>query len=357
MLVNKQAAETLKTRSRVIQTIRNHLLKDDFLEVQTPILARSAGGAVARPFTTFATEFPDKALSLRIAPEIWLKRLVIGGLDRVFEIGPVFRNEGVDGTHNPEFYTCEFYKAFANLEHLMGMTESMLDEIAHVVATSKNEDGALEKKLTPNHFLGKNVDSSNTPPKFQRVEFIPTLEAAISRKLPDLSALTAQSDITALFSELSVPLPAVLTLPRLLDKLSAHYLEPLCGKATFITHHPACLAPLAKSFVCPITNQVVSARAELFIQHKEIANMYEEENSPAEQRRKFVEQREWIDEENKGDVDEGYIEAMEWGLPPTGGWGMGLDRVVMLFAGRERIGDVLSFGTLRNVVGLGKERQ
>lgn len=330
----------------MFQSIRNFLVEDDFLEVQTPILARSAGGAVARPFETFASEFPDKSLSLRIAPEIWLKRLIIGGMDRVFEIGPVFRNEGIDGTHNPEFYTCEFYKAFANLEDLMQMTEKM---IARLVAHINDQVSSNLTSLTP-------LDPALFDSPFNRIEFIPAIESAISTKLPDLSSPNAQADLIALFTQLSLPLPASPTLPRLLDKLSSTYLEPLCTTPTFITHHPSILAPLAKSFTCPTTNQLISARAELFISSREIANMYEEENSPLEQKRKFIEQKQWIDTlgEERGEVDENYVEAMEWGLPPTGGWGMGLDRVVMLLAGRERIADVMSFGSLRNVVGLGR---
>lgn len=365
MLLNDDTQAVVKARARVIGALRTYLTRNDFVEVQTPILARSAGGAVARPFSTLSTEFPDKALSLRIAPELWLKRLIIGGLDKVFEIGPVFRNEGVDGTHNPEFYTCEFYQAFANLEDLMSMTESMLagiyrsseDYLSRCGGTEEEAiDGAPGSTTLPLvEVLGIQQDSHT--PKFGRIEFIPAIEAAISRKLPNLSSSSAQAAMVELFKDLSLPLPTTPTLPRLLDKLSAHYLEPLCLKATYIIHHPACLAPLAKSFVCPTTGQAISARAELFIKHKEIANMYEEENDPAEQRRKFVEQRAWIDDENKGEVDEGYIEALEWGLPPTGGWGMGIDRLVMLFSGKERIGEVLSFGTLRNVVGLGRDRK
>lgn len=345
ILVNQKVADTLKLRSHIVQYLRNFLIADDFLEVQTPIIAEDAGGAIARPFNTVATEFSTKTLSLRIAPEIWLKRLILGGMDRVFEIGPAFRNEGLDATHNPEFTTCEFYKSFADLEELIKMTEDLFSGLASHV----NE--LISSKLTSLDPLDTNLFTAS----FQRIEFIPDLEQRIGRKLPDLEAENAAEAIASLFSELSQPLPSSPTLPRMLDKLASIYLEPSCDAPTFIIHHPACMAPLAKSFRDPATNQLVSARVELFVQHKELANMYEEENSPFEQRRKFVQQVQWKDEENEAVIDESYLEALEWGLPPTGGWGCGIDRLCMLMSGATRISDVLAFGSLKNVVGLGKD--
>ncbi|KAK0128161.1 hypothetical protein ONS95_000142 [Cadophora gregata] len=346
MLVNKSVVETLRLRSHIIQNMRDFLLKDNFMEVQTPLIADKAGGAIAKPFTTVATEFSEKQLALRIAPEMWLKRLIIGGMDRVFEIGPAFRNEGLDATHNPEFTTCEFYRAFTDLEDLMKMTESMLSSIA----TRVDE---LRKTTLTNLPAGPPLEDYLQP--FQRLEFIPTIEAALGSSLPDLSSPTSEADLIALFEQHSIPLPKSTTLPRLLDKLSSIYIEPSCTTPTFITHHPSCMAPLSKSFPCPKTNQSISARAELFIAHREIANMYEEENSPLSQREKFTQQLQWKDDENRTGVDESYIEALEYGLPPTGGWGAGIDRIVMLFAGARRISDVLAFGSLRNVVNLGSQ--
>ncbi|PBP24222.1 lysyl-tRNA synthetase [Diplocarpon rosae] len=359
MLVNGSVVNTLRLRSHIVQNMRSFLLASSFLEVQTPLIADQAGGAIAKPFTTSATEFPDKQLSLRIAPEIWLKRLVIGGLDRVFEIGPVFRNEGLDATHNPEFTTCEFYQAFADLEELMCMTESMLSSIAtqveQLTATSLTSLPPIDTKV----FHGP----------YPRIAFIPAVEAGLGEALPDLASATAEQDIIALFTRHSIPLPLSPTLPRLLDRLSSIYIEPACVSPTFVTYHPACMAPLSKSFIShpapsssasstPVDSrpQLVSARAELFVQHREIANMYEEENSPFAQRQKFTEQLQWKDDENRAGVDESYLEALEWGLPPTGGWGAGVDRLVMLFSGSKRISDVLPFGSLRNVVNLSRGR-
>jgi lysyl-tRNA synthetase class 2 len=345
ILVNSSTSNTLRARSHIIQHIRNFLLEDDFLEVQTPIIADKAGGAIARPFTTVATEFSEKQLALRVAPELWLKRLVIGGMDRVFEIGPAFRNEGLDATHNPEFTTCEFYKAFAELEELISMTEQLLAGIAKMITD-------LRLNLY-NGFSLPLPDPEMFAAPFKRIEFIPAIEDGLGEKLPDLAAPDAEEKIVELFQKHALHLPTSTTLPRLLDKLSSIYIEPHCTAPTFITHHPACMSPLAKSFLCKKTSQLVSARAELFINSKEIANMYEEENSPFSQREKFMEQQKWKDGENEGLLDESYLEALEWGLPPTGGWGCGVDRLVMLFTGASRISDVLSFGSLRNVVNLG----
>lgn len=315
------------------------------MEVQTPILADKAGGAVAKPFTTHATEFASRQLALRIAPELWLKRLIIGGMDRVFEIGPAFRNEGLDATHNPEFTTCEFYKSFAELEELIQMTEELFSGLAKMMDELRTSRFTTLVSFDQEAFAGP----------FKRIAFIPGVEEGLGEKFPDLRSENAEQDLIALFEKHDIPLPASPTLPRLLDKLAALYIEPQCITPTFITHHPACMAPLSKSFICETTGQEVSARAELFVGEKEIANMYEEENSPLEQRRKFVEQGKWRDGENEADVDESYLEALTWGMPPTGGWGLGIDRLVMLLTGAKRIGDVQAFGSLRNVVGLGTQ--
>jgi len=343
LLVNKHVADTIRVRSHIIKYMRDFLLRDNFLEVQTPIITDKASGAIARPFTTVATEFLDKELALRIAPEIWLKRLILGGLDRVFEIGPAFRNEGLDSTHNPEFTTCEFYKSFADLEDLISMTERLFSGLAERVKSLRQESLGALPELDENLFAAP----------FKRIQFIPAVEAALGEPLPPLTADDAAEQLLALFTKHNIPLPTSQTLPRLLDKLSSVYIEPQCNEPTFIMHHPACMAPLAKSFVDTKTKQVVSARVELFVQHKELANMYEEENSPFEQREKFLQQAQWKDDENRAGVDESYLEALECALPPTGGWGCGIDRLCMLFSGATRISDVLAFGSLRNVVNLG----
>lgn len=192
------------------------------------------------------------------------------------------------------------------------------------------------------------IDLSFDAP-FRRIDFVPALEAAIGQKLPDFNSPDSTAVVLDLFRDLSIPVPERPTLPRLLDKLCGIYLESQCHNPTFIINHPECLSPLSKSFEHPDCGQVVAARAELFLAGKEVANMYEEENSPFEQRKKFQSQLSHNTGEGQSSIDESYLRALEWALPPTGGWGCGIDRLCMLFTGATRIGDVLSFGNLRTV--------
>lgn len=342
-IVNPQTADVLRLRAEIIEFMRTFLLREDHVEVQTPILADGTGGAVARPFRTSATEFPERRITLRIAPELWLKRLMVGGFDRIFEIGPSFRNEGLDLSHNPEFTTCEFYRAYADLEKLIDLTETMLSGMArHVDITVKRKSLNLQLPT---------IDYSRP---FARLDFIQAIEAATGRQLPELTLPEAPEKVIQILQDCSVPLPQDRTLPQLLDRLSSVLLEPQCIKPTFIINYPECLSPLSKSFEHPNRRQRVSARAELFVNCHEVVNTYEEENSPFEQRKKFIEQNKYRGNGESSGVDESYLEALEWGLPPTGGWGCGIDRLCMVMLGANRIGDVLSFGTLRNVVALSR---
>ena len=376
MLVNREAVDVLRLRAEITKHMRDYFHSKRFLEFQTPILAENAGGAVARPFVTRATEFKNKDLALRIAPELWLKRLVIGGVDRVFEIGPSFRNEGVDATHNPEFTMCEFYSAYINLEDLIKETEELLCSLAQ---HSQNLISTQLTSLPP-------IDMSRFVRPFKRVEFVPALQEALGLRLPKLSSPTALPELIAILKLAGIEVPggAFFSLSKLLDRLAAVYLEPMSfTEPILITNHPACMSPLAKSFLCPETLQLVSARAELFIGGRELANMYEEENDPEAQRRKLYEHRYLVNkddgsvaieppetpegedaiieaqeepfEDEDGDaapLDQSFVKALDYGLPPTGGWGCGIERMVMLFSGANRISDCLSFGTIRNVVGL-----
>jgi len=255
----------------------------------------------------------------------------------------ISRDLGVDATHNPEFTICEFYEVGAHLEDLISKTERLLQQMAVMVQDLKATELS---SLSP-----PDIDFSSP---FQRLPFIPTIESSINRSLPDLSSPTAQTELLSLFSELNITPPPNSTVPRLLDTLSELYIEPLCTVPTFIIHHPEPLSPLSKSYLDPTTNQLISARVELFIRGREYVNAYEEENSPFEQRRKFEQQLQYQQGKVEAgvSVDESYIEALEWGMPPTGGWGCGVDRLVMLFSGARRIADVLPFGTLRNVVAI-----
>ncbi|KAF3038003.1 hypothetical protein E8E12_008612 [Didymella heteroderae] len=344
-LTSDEPADTLRLRALIYDYIRTAFIQTGFLEVETPMFDVNAGGAIARPFETVANEMSNMPIRLRIAPELNLKRLIVGGQDKVFEIGRVFRNEGVDNTHNPEFSTCEFYEVGATLPQLIERTEHLIHGLHRAIES-------LRSTYFPTLAAPEGIDFT-TP--FAQLPFIPTIERASGRTLPDLASATATEDVLAFFKELSLEVPPNPTLPRLLDTLAELYIEPLCQNPTFITHHPEALSPLSKSFVCPTTQQRVAARVELFIAGREYVNAYEEENSPFEQRRKFMAQQEYHTE-GQGAIDESYLEALEWGMPPTGGWGCGLDRLVMLFASKKRIADVLPFGTLRNVVGIAKTK-
>ena len=368
MLVNREVTDVLRLRAEILKFMREYFYSKRFLEFQTPILAENAGGAVARPFITRATEFKNKDLAMRIAPELWLKRLVVGGVDKVFEIGPAFRNEGVDATHNPEFTMCEFYSAYTNLPDLIQQTEDLVCGLA--------ERSAELIRTQLNSLPEVDLDRFKAP--FKQVEFIPGLEKALGFRLPKLSSEDALPELLAVLKLAGVSIPGEVpsSLPKLLDRLAAMYLEPISfHEPLFITHHPSCMSPLSKSFLCPKTYQLVSARAELFVGGRELANMYEEENDPEEQKRKLEDHRNLVNKAN-GEVvietpeddrssqletdddgeasplDQSYIKALDYGLPPTGGWGCGVERLVMLLSGASRISDCLSFGTLRNVVGL-----
>ncbi|KAF1922885.1 lysyl-tRNA synthetase [Didymella exigua CBS 183.55] len=345
-LTSDEPADTLRLRALIYDYIRTSFIQTGFLEVETPMFDVNAGGAIARPFETVANEMSNMPIRLRIAPELNLKRLIVGGQDKIFEIGRAFRNEGVDNTHNPEFSTCEFYEVGATLPQLIERTE-------HLIRGLHSAIESLRSTYFSTLAAPEGIDF--TAP-FAQLPFIPAIERASGRTLPDLGAPTAIEDVLTFFKELSLDIPPNPTLPRLLDTLAEVYIEPLCHNPTFITHHPEALSPLSKSFTCPTTSQRIAARVELFIAGREYVNAYEEENSPFEQRRKFMVQQDY-QTEGQGAIDESYLEALEWGMPPTGGWGCGLDRLVMLFASKKRIADVLPFGTLRNVVSIAKMRQ
>ena len=344
-LTSSEPSDILRLRALIYDYVRTYFIQGGFLEVETPIFDVNAGGAIARPFETVANELSNMPVRLRIAPELNLKRLIIGGQDRIFEIGRSFRNEGVDNTHNPEFSTCEFYEVGATLPSLISRTEQLLHGL-HTAIES------LRSTYFPSLAGPEGVDFSQP---FARLPFIATIEKASGCKLPDLSSPNTVNELFTTFKDLNIAIPPNPTLPRLLDTLAEIYIEPLCQNPTFITQHPEALSPLSKSFAHPVSGQRVASRVELFINGREYVNAYEEENSPFEQRRKFMMQ---LDFHPKGEatIDESYLEALEWGMPPTGGWGCGLDRLVMLFASKRRIADVLPFGTLRNVVSIAKNK-
>jgi len=303
----------------------------DFIEVHTPILSNTAGGANAKPFITHHNDL-DQNMFLRIAPELYLKRLVVGGLPRVYEIGPQFRNESIDLTHNPEFYSLEFYMAFADYYDLIEICENLLKSLIYNIIGNN--------KFT---FDSREIDCS-TP--FNKIDIIEYLEKNIG-EIPydvkkDYSSELARNYFDNICIKHSIECVNPRTTSRLIDKLIGHYIEPQCINPTFVMNHPCVMSPLAKPHR---DNPQLTERFELFINGMEIANAYTELNDPVIQRKRFMEQVEFkrSGDSEAQDIDEDFIEALEYGLPPTGGFGLGIERLVMLLTGKNNIKDVTTF--------------
>lgn len=318
------ARQVLRARDAAIAHIQSFFRDREFVHVQTPILSHQTGGATATPFVT------EEDLILRIAPELWLKRLVIGGFDKVFEIGPSFRNEGIDATHNPEFTTCEFYMAFANLRDLMELTKELLVSTAETV-TSR----------FPEYLENARILSVKEWPVY---DYFETIETALGYPLP---AELTKDNLIPILQEHGLDVDG--TESRLLDRLCGHFIESKCINPSFIINHPAIMAPLAKQSSVEINGRVrqISHRFELMINGREYVNAYEEQNDPEQQLEMLKQQAKEQGLETVADLP--YVQAMEWGLPPTGGWGLGIDRLVMLLTGSDRIHQVLTFGGINQI--------
>ncbi|EDO16696.1 hypothetical protein Kpol_1003p1 [Vanderwaltozyma polyspora DSM 70294] len=348
---------SLILRSFIIKQIRSFLDIQNFIEVETPILSNKSNGAHATPFETKLSSMKHDPLQsnlfLRISPELWLKRLIVSGLDRVYEIGKVFRNEGIDQTHNPEFTTLEFYQSYASLEDLINQSQDLFKFILLNLNDSKLIHG--DAKEVTSKLIN---ELSNNNWKFNRVDFLPTLTKEINNGI-DYTKFDLNDSISLLNSIPSDArnkiLPASseegfkISSQQILDKLSSYYIESrYCNSLlpTLIYHHPTVMSPLAKSNPA---NPIISKRFELYINGKEYINAYEEENCPQEQEQKFLNQK--FVNENFNDtealsIDSQYIEAMKWGMPPIGGLGLGIDRLCMLLLNKQRIDEVLSFGCI-----------
>ncbi|KAG9070801.1 hypothetical protein KI688_008342 [Linnemannia hyalina] len=336
-LVNRDGLDILRKRTQVIKFIRNYLDSRHFLEVETPILSTQAGGANAKPFVTHANAL-DMEMHMRVAPELFLKQLVIGGADRVYELGKQFRNEGIDADHNPEFTTCEFYQAYANLDNLFQMTEDMLREMAKSVSGS----AIIPYKVSET----ETIDISFDKP-FRKINIMECLEEKLGGPLPDLESEPV-AELLDLCKKNRVFVSAPHTIPRIMDKLISTFIEPECVQPTFLWGHPIIMSPLAKDIKLA-SGRTVAGRFELFVVGKEIVNAYEELNDPTQQRDRFTKQQ--TDKENGDEeaqpMDQAFCSALEYGLPPTAGWGMGVDRVVQILTGSGHIRDVLAFPTMR----------
>lgn len=338
LIINQESRKVFMNRSKIVKFIRNYLDSMDFMEVQTPVLTLQAGGASAKPFKTFHNDHKMEMV-MRIAPELYLKQLVVGGFERVYELGQQFRNESIDRTHSPEFTSLEFYMAYADYNDLMKIAEDIFSSLAMLLHGSY--------KIKCKSFDSDDVFETDFTPPFARYDFIKEIENGCGRTLPtDLYSDEATKILEDICQEFEIKCTPPRTNSRLLDKLAGHFIEPKCVNPSFIINHPLVMSPLAK---WNRTNPNVAERFELFMHGYEFANAYTELNDPDMQRKTFEDQMKAKasgDDEAQG-IDHTFIDSLETGLPPTGGFGMGIDRTVMLFTGSTRIQDVILFPTMK----------
>ncbi|MDQ7120474.1 lysine--tRNA ligase [Lactococcus petauri] len=329
LISNKESFNRFVTRSKIISEIRRYMDGRGYLEVETPVLNNEAGGAAARPFYTHHNSL-DIDMALRIATELHLKRLIVGGMEKVYELGRVFRNEGMDMTHNPEFTTMESYEAYADFDDIMDLTEGIFQHVAHSV---------LGKDVV--EYDGKEI---NVGGKFARIHMVDAIKEQTGvdfwkeMDFEEAASLAKEHDIYVENHFTSVG--------HIINEFFEKYVEDTLIQPTFVFGHPKEISPLAKMNA---EDPRFTDRFELFINGKEYANAFSELNDPIDQLERFEAQakaKELGDDEATG-VDYDYVEALEHGMPPTGGLGIGIDRLVMLFTGTTSIRDVLLFPTMK----------
>lgn len=328
LIVNREVRDTFIIRSKIISAIRRFLDNKGFLEVETPLLNTIPGGAAARPFITHHNTL-DMDLYLRIAPELYLKRLVVGGLEKVYEIGRCFRNEGISIKHNPEFTMLELYEAYTDYHGMMDIAENMISTVV--------KDALDTLKVS---YQGQEVDFTTPWRRMTMSDAVKTYAGV------DFDTVKSDDEAAKIAENLKVHVKGKLSKGEIMSLIFEEYAEKNLIQPTFIIDYPVEISPLTKR---KPSNPELTERFELFMMGREMGNAYSELNDPIDQKERFVKQvqkREAGDEEANM-MDEDYVNALEYGLPPTGGFGMGIDRFVMLLTDSYSIRDVLLFPTMR----------
>ena len=323
LIVNEDSRKVFIARTKIINAIREFLNKKGFIEVETPMMQQVPGGAAAKPFVTHHNAL-DVDLYLRIAPELFLKKLLVGGFDRIYEINRNFRNEGISVRHNPEFTMLEVYAAYNECNDMMDLTEELITTLA--------KDLVGKEEL---EFKGNII---NIKKPWKRIKLYDSIKDETG---VDFRQIT---DIRKKATELGVEIQEDQTDGDILNNVFEKYVEPKLISPTFITDYPAILCPLAKK---KKDDPLMTDRFELFVSAIELANAYSELNDPQEQRERFEEQRKFKKLEREVGIDEDFLRALEYGMPPAGGLGIGIDRLVMLFTNQDSIRDVILFPQLK----------
>ena len=328
LITNMDVKKTFIKRSKIITSIRSYLDLNNYLEVETPVLQPLYGGASARPFKTYHNSL-NQNFYLRIADELYLKRLIIGGFEKVYEIAKNFRNEGMDRNHNPEFTSLEFYSAYSDVYDMMSFTENMIREVA------------ISNGCDKINYSGNAIDL-NKP--FLKKSMFTLIEEYAGQNVANLDT----NELSSTAKNLNIELKGEMNYGQILDEIFSKFVEPNLIEPTFVIDYPKAISPLAKTHRNGDENIV--ERFELFIAGMEFANSFSELNDPIEQRIRLESQAELRDlgDEEAQIVDENFLQAMEAGMPPTGGVGIGIDRLIMLLLEEESIKDVILFPALRN---------